>query len=60
MNKLKTLAVLTFSVAALGTAAAADMQAQEGAADAAVQASAVPIELDRIVAVVNNDVITDR
>ena len=60
MNKLKTIAVLTFSVAALGTAAAADMQAQEGAADAAVQASAVPIELDRIVAVVNNDVITDR
>ena len=60
MNKLKTLAVLTFSVAALGTAAAADTPAQEGAADAAVQAPAVPIELDRIVAVVNNDVITDR
>ena len=59
MNKLKTIAVLTFSVAALGTAFAAETPAQEGVSDA-VQAPAVPIELDRIVAVVNNDVITDR
>lgn len=55
MNKLKTIAVLMMSMTALGTATAETL-AQEPQAVPVAQA----IELDRIVAVVNNDVITER
>ena len=56
MNKLKTLAVLTMSIATLGTAYAAPE------APVVAEPEAVPtrIALDRIIAVVNNDVITER
>ena len=57
MNKLKTLAVLTAGAAIIGTAAAASEPAVPTAQPAA---TVVPIELDRIMAVVNNDVITER
>ena len=61
MNKLKTIAVLTMSMAALSTAFAAEQAVTESAQAApVVQPQAGNVELDRIVAVVNNDVITDR
>lgn len=61
MNKLKTIAVLTMSMAALSTAFAAEQAVTESALAApVVQPQAGNVELDRIVAVVNNDVITDR
>lgn len=61
MNKLKTIAVLTMSMAALGTACAAAPAVTDSAQAApVVQPQSGPVELDRIVAVVNNDVITDR
>lgn len=61
MNKLKTIAVLTMSMAALGTACAAAPAVTDSAQAApVVQSQSGPVELDRIVAVVNNDVITDR
>ena len=61
MNKLKTIAVLTMSMAALSTAFAAEQAVTESAQAApVVQPQAGNAELDRIVAVVNNDVITDR
>lgn len=54
MNKLKTIAVLTMGIVAFGTTYAEPVSQD-------VQAQAVqPMELDRIVAVVNNDVITER
>lgn len=56
MNKLKTLAVLTMSIATLGTAFAAP----EITADTGTEAVPVRMALDRIVAIVNNDVITER
>ena len=59
MNKLKTIAVLTMSMAALSTAFAAEQAVTESAQAApVVQPQAGNVELDRIVAVVNNDVIT--
>ena len=61
MNKLKTIAVLTMSMAALSPAFAAEQAVTESAQAApVVQPQAGNVELDRIVAVVNNDVITDR
>ena len=61
MNKLKTITVLTMSMAALSTAFAAEQAVTESAQAApVVQPQASNVELDRIVAVVNNDVITDR
>ena len=60
MNKLKTIAVLTMSMAALSTAFAAEQAVTESALAApVVQPQAGNVELDRIVAVVNNDGITD-
>ena len=56
MNKLKTIAVLTMSMAALSTAFAAEQAVTESAQAApVVQPQAGNVELDRIVAVVNND-----
>ena len=61
MNKLKTIAVLTMSMAALSTAFAAEQAVTESAQAApVVQPQAGNVELDRIVAVVNNDVIERR
>ncbi|EJX02369.1 secreted protein containing SurA, partial [gut metagenome] len=56
MNKLKTLAVLTLSIATLGTVYAAP----EITTDTTTEAVPARLALDRIIAVVNNDVITER